>query len=151
MIKVDWKVYNQLARALIQHRKIEGEHDDPINSHRYPWVYLLATNGEKTIDKTIRIKKTNTRSGDKCHRMSNISAREMIKACVDLMKKGYVVMGLARIGNFHREAGWGHNDGPVIPELRSMNKDAIFMTVEPSGISVKGGFKIVYRNKDVGK
>lgn len=155
MTEIHWKTYNQLARALIRHRAKEAK--GGFNNYRYPWLFLLATrNNGGTINKIHRIKENTDklepgeeyRKIEQCYRMSNISAKEMITSSIELMREGYTVVGLTRVGDFHRLDMTHHNNGPVEQELHRMNKDMLFMTVELSGIYIKGGFKIIYRSKN---
>jgi len=124
------KVYNRLTRALIKHRATEKELG---MDHCLPFLFLLASKDGKVINGLLQLKE-NTGTGDRCYRMSNLSAKEIIRGSLKIMKKGYQVLGLVRVGNFHRGNFDNHHDGNVRSELRAMGKGVIFMSVDPTNI-----------------
>jgi hypothetical protein len=139
MIEINYRVYNKLARALQRHRA--NEKKVGFNRGRFPWLFLVANKeGEHVITKTHQLKENTDRLKpneqyrkiEYCYRMSNLSAKRFIQPSLPLMKKGYVVRGLARVGNFTRPDMTHHNDGSVEGELANMNKDMLFITVEPT-------------------
>ena len=134
MIEINHLVYNHLARELIKHRKRDsGDNSDP---HRYPFLYLIGSKKINSIINTVIKLKENGGDGDHCHRMSHLGSKEFSKKAIELMKKGYVIRGLVRVGDFKR--GWdNHDDGHVESELYEMNPKMLFVTVQPSDINIK--------------
>lgn len=144
MIKIGYKTYNELAKALIEHREREAKLGF---SFRFPFVFLLATHRHGEVIDTICKLNTNTediwgKDIDHCHRMDRISARQMVRGALKLMKVGCVVRGLARVGDFERPT-YHHQDGDVERELYEMHPDMFFMTIQPSSIGIRCGLKSV--------
>ena len=144
MIRIGHKVYNTLATELQKHR----EHEEKVgfDRGRCPWLYLVASRSEEdTITKVYRLKENTDKRGydevykkiDSCYRMSNLSAKEFIRASIKIMKKGYIVRGLVRVGNFTGPNILHHQDGPVTYELYSMNPNLLFITIEPTNMKVQ--------------
>lgn len=153
MIEVEHKTYNKLTQALIEHRKREAKKG---KNYRYPFLFLVASKGENgIISKSTQLRensdvleKDENRRIEHCYRMSNLSAREFSQKAIKIMRGGYVVRGLVRIGEFIRSEWTHQDDGNVERELYAMSPEMLFITIQPTGISVRRncgyvGYKIV--------
>jgi len=142
MIKIDYKVHNRLVNALQDHIKNEERVGFDIGG--YPWLFLLVSKGtENTITNMYRIQENTDKYErgeeieiERCFRMSNLGAKEFSIEAVKLMKKGYIVRGLVRVGRFER-AGMHRNDGEVEYDLAKMNPRMLFISISPTGMSVR--------------
>jgi hypothetical protein len=158
MVEIDSNTYNALVNALKVHKNREEVRGF---NYRYPFLFLLASKEGDIICKIQRVQE-NTGCGytkygkpvENCYRMSSLGAKEFSIAAVDLMKKEYIVRGLARVGNFNR--GGHHQDGIGIEELCDMNPELLFLSLEPTALTIiKVGdnknqpYKIVYKEPNV--
>lgn len=139
MIEIGHRIYNHLARELIKHREREGRLGF---GFRYPFLYLVCSqSSDSVINKIYKVRENTDKREyvDKCYRMSNISAREFSRKAIKIMRKGHIIRGLVRVGEFVRPS-WGHEDGSVEYELNRINTAILFITVQPSGINMRSNY-----------
>lgn len=140
MIKIKSKAYDTLMNGLIKQQK--REKCLGWDKARFPFLYLLCSKNGEIIDHATKIK-ANTGDSSKCYRMSNLAAREFVNKSIKMMKKGYRVIGLARVGKFTRGYGYGYEDGPWEEQLREMHSNIICVTVDINNIYAKQQCKYI--------
>lgn len=128
MITISPKAYSQIAREMVEYHR-----QDQLKKRWGPDVFLLLGKSPGHIDKICLLIRGHQGTG--CSMMTLIPIEPMVKKSVESMKKGYLVLGVVRIGNFTRP-GSLHSTGTGPLELEIMNKNALFMTVDHTSIKV---------------
>lgn len=118
-ITIEYKTYNRLVKTL-QHWQ---NHNTPGSM---PYVFLLGSENNKTINRIKQIPERHCESG--CWQMPALSGNIISKYAVQLIRKGCVVMGLARVGSFSHS--YEHNLVGVWEDPFWTHKEWLFLSIE---------------------
>ena len=123
-ITIEYKTYNKLIKSL----QYWGKYNIPGNM---PYIFILGSKDSRVINGIRQIPKSAYNGG--CFQIPRIEGKIICKYSIKLIKKGYVIMGIARVGSFSHSSE--HNLSGVWKDPIWKHKKWVFLGIEARGIS----------------